>query len=50
MRPARAKVIEDHPHNAAEVVSRSDTARPHVYTQFTAVPEQVRVARSQITD
>ncbi|SMD27065.1 Histidine kinase-like ATPase domain-containing protein [Kibdelosporangium aridum] len=38
------------PSFAAEVVSRADITRPHIYTQFAAVPDQVQVARAKVTD
>jgi len=35
---------------AAEVISQADTARPHIYTQATAAPGQIRILRSHLTE
>jgi serine/threonine-protein kinase RsbW len=34
---------------AAEAVSQSNVTQPHVYTELNAVPDQVRVARAEVT-
>jgi serine/threonine-protein kinase RsbW len=38
------------PSFAAEVVSQSDVARPSVYTEFAATPNQIGIVRSQVTE